>query len=43
MMAVFYKYNHIGMCKKNHFGLWQQMGYHGLDPEAIAAAVKALA
>ncbi|MBX2853259.1 MAG: transketolase [Phycisphaeraceae bacterium] len=37
------KYNNIGIHKEGPSGLWQQMGYHGLDPEAIAAAVKALA
>eukprot|EP00752_Nemacystus_decipiens_P014441 g12850.t1 len=37
------KYNHIGVHKEGPSGLWQQMGYHGLDPEAIANAVKALA
>ncbi|MGB1125782.1 MAG: transketolase C-terminal domain-containing protein [Phycisphaeraceae bacterium] len=37
------KYNNIGIHKEGPSGLWQQMGYHGLDPEAIANAVKALA
>ena len=37
------KYNNIGVHKEGPSGLWQQMGYHGLDPEAIANAVKALA
>ena len=37
------KYNHIGVHKEGPTGLWQQMGYQGLDPEGIAKAVKALA
>lgn len=37
------RYNHIGVHREGPTGLWEQMGYHGLDPEAIAAAVKALA
>ena len=36
------KYNHIGTHKEGSGGLWQQMGYQGLDPAGIAAAVKAL-
>ena len=36
-------YNHIGTHKEGSGGLWQQMGYQGLDPEGIAKAVKALA
>ncbi|MEM9109951.1 MAG: transketolase C-terminal domain-containing protein [Planctomycetota bacterium] len=37
------KYNHIGIHREGPTGLWQQMGFHGLDPEGIANAVKALA
>jgi transketolase len=37
------KYNHIGTHKEGSGGLWQQMGYQGLDPAGIAKAVKALA
>ncbi len=37
------KYNHIGIHKEGPSGLWRQMGFHGLDPEGIANAVKALA
>jgi transketolase len=37
------KYNHIGTHKEGSGGLWQQMGYQGLDSEGIAAAVQALA
>ena len=36
------KYNHIGVHKEGAGGLWQQMGYQGLDPEGIAKAVKQL-
>lgn len=36
------KYNNIGIHKEGPSGLWQQMGYHGIDPEGIANAVKAL-
>jgi len=36
------KYNHIGTHKEGSGGLWQQMGYQGLDPAGIAAAVKKL-
>ena len=36
-------YNHIGTNKEGSGGLWQQMGFQGLDPEGIAKAVKALA
>jgi len=36
------KYNHIGVHKEGPTGLWQQMGFQGLDPEGIAKAVKAL-
>jgi len=37
------KYNHIGVHKEGSGGLWQQMGYQGLDPAGILAAVKKLA
>jgi transketolase len=37
------KYNHIGIHREGPTGLWEQMGYHGLDPEGIAKAVKKLA
>jgi transketolase C-terminal domain/subunit len=36
------KYNHIGVHKEGSGGLWQQMGYQGLDPVGIAKAVSAL-
>jgi transketolase len=36
------RYNHIGTHKEGCGGQWQQMGYQGLDPQGIAAAVKAL-
>jgi len=36
------KYNNIGTNKEGSGGLWQQMGYQGLDPEGIAKAIKAL-
>jgi transketolase len=36
------KYNHIGTNKEGCGGLWQQMGFQGLDPEGITKAVKAL-
>jgi transketolase len=36
------KYNHIGTHKEGSGGLWQQMGYQGLDPEGIAKSIKAL-
>lgn len=37
------KYNHIGIHREGPSGLWQQMGYHGLDPEGIVNAVMTLA
>jgi transketolase len=37
------KYNYIGAHKEGPGGLWQQMGYQGLDPEGIAKSIKALA
>ena len=30
------KYNHIGTHREGCGGLWQQMGYQGLDPRGIA-------
>jgi transketolase len=36
------KYHHIGTHKEGSGGQWQQMGYQGLDPQGIAAAVQAL-
>ena len=37
------KYNHIGTHKEGSGGLWQQMGYQGLDSQGIAAAIEELA
>ena len=37
------RYNHIGVHREGCGGLWQQMGYQGLDSAGIQAAVKALA
>ena len=34
------KYDHIGVHKEGCGGLWQQMGYQGLDPAGILAAIK---
>ncbi len=36
------KYNHIGTHLEGSGGLWQQMGYQGLDPDGIMKSVKAL-
>ncbi|MCA8989476.1 MAG: transketolase [Planctomycetaceae bacterium] len=36
-------YNNIGTHKEGSGGLWQQMGYQGLDPAGIMASFKALA
>ncbi len=36
------KYNNIGTNKEGSGGLWQQMGYQGLDPKGIAESVKEL-
>jgi transketolase C-terminal domain/subunit len=36
------KYHHIGTHKEGSGGQWQQMGYQGLDPQGIVAAVQAL-
>ena len=35
-------YNNIGTNKEGSGGLWQQMGYQGVDPEGISAAMQAL-
>ncbi len=35
-------YNNIGANKEGCGGLWQQMGYQGLDPDGIMRSVKAL-
>lgn len=37
------RYDHIGTHREGVGGLWQQMGYQGLDPDGIAKAVRALA
>jgi transketolase len=37
------RYNHIGTHREGPGGLWQQMGFQGLDPTGIATAIKALA
>jgi len=37
------KFNNIGTHKEGSGGLWQQMGYQGLDPAGIAKAIEALA
>jgi transketolase C-terminal domain/subunit len=36
------KYQHIGTHKEGNGGQWQQMGYQGLDPQGITAAIQAL-
>ena len=36
------KFNHIGTHKEGCGGLWQQMGYQGLDSEGIEHAILAL-
>jgi transketolase len=36
------KYHHIGTHKEGAGGLWQQMGYQGLDSAGIEKAIKAL-
>jgi transketolase C-terminal domain/subunit len=36
------RYDNIGSHKEGPGGLWQQMGYQGLDPDGIIKAVKAL-
>ncbi|HTC51999.1 MAG TPA: transketolase C-terminal domain-containing protein [Steroidobacteraceae bacterium] len=37
------RYNHLGVYREGCGGLWQQIGYQGLDSPGIQAAVKALA
>ena len=37
------RYNHIGVYREGCGGLWQQMGYQGLDSAGIQSALKALA
>jgi transketolase len=36
------RYNHLGTNREGSGGLWQQMGFQGLDPDGIAKAIKAL-
>ncbi len=36
------KYNHIGTNREGSGGLWQQMGFQGVDPAGIEKAVRAL-
>jgi transketolase C-terminal domain/subunit len=36
------KYNNLGTHKEGSGGLWQQMGYQGLDPAGITKAMQAL-
>ena len=36
------KYNNIGTHREGSGGLWQQMGYQGVDADGILSAVKAL-
>ena len=36
------KYDHIGVHKEGSGGLWQQMGYQGLDPKGIGEAIAKL-
>lgn len=37
------RYNNVGTHREGPGGLWQQMGFQGLDPAGIAKAVEALA
>jgi transketolase len=37
------RYNHLGTSREGAGGLWQQMGYQGLDPKGIMEAIQALA
>ena len=37
------KYNNIGTHLEGSGGLWQQMGYQGLDSDGIGKAIKAIA
>jgi transketolase len=36
------RYNHLGTHREGSGGLWQQMGYQGIDTDGIQSAVKAL-
>jgi transketolase C-terminal domain/subunit len=36
------KFNHLGTHLEGSGGLWQQMGYQGLDSKGIQAAIKSL-
>jgi transketolase len=36
------RYNHLGTHKEGSGGLWEQMGYQGLDPDGIGKAIEAL-
>jgi transketolase C-terminal domain/subunit len=36
------KFNHIGTHLEGSGGLWQQMGYQGLDSDGIRGAIEAL-
>jgi transketolase len=36
------KFNHIGTHLEGAGGLWQQMGYQGLDPDGIRSAISAI-
>jgi transketolase len=36
------RYEHIGTYKEGSGGLWQQMGYQGLDPAGITKAIRSL-
>jgi transketolase C-terminal domain/subunit len=36
------RYNHIGTHKEGCGGLWQQMGFQGLDSEGVTKAIRAL-
>jgi transketolase len=36
------RYDHIGTHREGSGGLWQQMGYQGLDPAGITKAIEAL-
>lgn len=37
------RYNHLGTNREGAGGLWQQMGYQGLDSKGIMGAIRALA
>lgn len=36
------RYRHLGANREGSGGLWQQIGYQGLDPKAIAEAIRQL-